>query len=116
MRTEPPGQRGLSSLGQAQALPRAQEEAVQAQTADPRPSPQTVTSHSLTLATRAFRLDFTWRRVETDPPPARPAIAGTAAEASAGDRAAVQYDRLARTSSPAPDRRPQAAAPPRPPR
>jgi hypothetical protein len=91
MRTAPPGQAGLTPMGpQAQARTCALDQEI---------SPQTVTSHSLTLATKAFCLDFTWRRVETDQPAKRPAIAAPASSATAGAPAAVQYDRQARTSA-----------------
>jgi hypothetical protein len=82
-------------MGPAQAPSHALTQAADS----PALQPQTVTSHSLTLSTKAFSLDFTWRKVEIDQPEKRPALAGPAAEKATAGRAAVQYDRRARTIS-----------------
>lgn len=95
MRTAPGGQAGLNPMGPAQAQSRALDQADQPVDIQP----QTVTSHSLTLTTKAFSLDFTWRRVESDQLAARPALAGPAAESpSPGPQSAVEYDHRARTT------------------
>ncbi len=83
MRGAPVGQPGLQPLGPAQTEQCA---------SGAEPQPRTVTSRSLTLAGRGFRLDFTWRREERDQP------VQTAAEAPArtASLGSAQYDRNAR--------------------
>ena len=84
MRTSPTGQPGVPVRGHAPTGACALDQ-------DPRP--HTVTSHSLTIAAKSFRLDFTWRRVEHD----------QAEGAALGSGRAMQYDRRARpVPAPAP--------------